>query len=85
MEGIGTATPARTGDLFQETNTLRKIANRYTAEADMNYRTVMSSIFRPALFEKDDVQWRVIYTELLSRMIGEQQAAAELIKAMRRL
>jgi hypothetical protein len=70
---------------FQETNTLRKIANRYTAEADMNYRTVMSSIFRLALFEKDDVQWRVIYIELLSRMIGEQQAAAELIKAMRRL
>lgn len=63
---------------------LRKKANRrYVTEADINYRTVMASIFFLALFEEGSFVIRAFQIHLLSRMIDEEQMAAALIEAMR--
>jgi hypothetical protein len=63
---------------------LRKKANRrYVTEADINYRTVMASIFFLALFEEGSFVIRAFQIHLLSRKIDEEQMAAALIEAMR--
>jgi hypothetical protein len=64
-------------------NSLRKKADRYVTEADINYRAVMGSMFFLALFAKDNFMVRAFQIHLLSRQIDEKQIAAGLIEAMR--
>jgi hypothetical protein len=51
----------------------KKVTRRYCTETDLNYRTVMASMFLLALFGKGNFVSRAFGVHLLSTRIGEQK------------